>query len=137
MSDVDPEMCTMYEHEPHLHKHFPSHMIQLPQLTKMMFHYTGIQCSRMILSQIAIPALKKVALCYLDNVTTLLNHLKQQSLTSLPLQHLRIEVSFFGELELVRLLTQTSSLTMLELEDASSSLIKVRVISLWRIFLDN
>ncbi|KAF8463554.1 hypothetical protein DFH94DRAFT_616711, partial [Russula ochroleuca] len=76
------------------------------------------------LSQIAIPALKKVALCYLDNVTTLLNHLKQQSLTSLPLQHLRIKVSFFGELELVRLLTQTSSLTMLELEDASSSLIK-------------
>ena len=38
--------------------------------------------------------------------------------------------SFFGELELVKLLTRTSSLTMLELvdvEDASSSLIKVRV----------
>jgi hypothetical protein len=111
MSDVNPEMCTMYEHEPHLHKHFPSHMIQLPRLTKMMFHYAGIQHSWTILSQIAIPALEKVALCYLDNMTTLLNHLKQQLLTSLPLRHLRIEASFFGELELVRLLTWMSSLT--------------------------
>ncbi|KAF8476676.1 hypothetical protein DFH94DRAFT_634799 [Russula ochroleuca] len=89
-----------------------------------MFHYAGIQRSQTILSQITIPALEKVALCYLDNMMTLLNHLKQQSLMSLPLQHLRIEASFFGELELVRLLTQTSSLTTLELaevEDASST----------------
>lgn len=127
MSDVDPETCAMYEHEPHLDKRFPSHMIQLPRLTKMSFHYAGIQRTRTILSQIAFPALEKVALCYMDNVTTLLNHLKRQSLTSLPLQHLRIEASFFGELELVRLLSRTSSLTTLELvdvEDASSSLIK-------------
>jgi hypothetical protein len=140
MSDVDPETCTMYEHEPHLDKRFPSHMIQLPRLTKMTFHYAGIQRSRTILSQIAFPALEKVALCYLDNVTTLLNHLKRQSLTSLPLRHLRIEASFFGELELVRLLTRTSSLTTLELvdvEDASSSLIKVRMIPLRRIVSDN
>jgi hypothetical protein len=131
MSDVDPETCAMYEHEPHLDKRFPSHMIQLPRLTKMTFHYAGIQRTRTILSQIVFPALEKVALCYMDNVTTLLNHLKRQSLTSLPLHHLRIEASFFGELELVRLLTRTSSLTTLELvdvEDASSSLIKVRVI---------
>jgi hypothetical protein len=120
----------MYEHEPHLDKRFPSHMIQLPRLTKMTFHYAGIQRTRTILSQIAFPALEKVALCYMDNVTTLLNHLKRQSLTSLPLRQLRIEASFFGELELVRLLSRTSSLTTLELvdvEDASSSLIKVRV----------
>jgi hypothetical protein len=132
MSDVDPETCAMYEHEPHLDKRFPSHMIQLPRLTKMSFHYAGIQRTRTILSQIAFPALEKVALCYMDNVTTLLNHLKRQSLTSLPLQHLRIEASFFGELELVKLLTRTSSLTTLELvdvEDASSSLIKVRATS--------
>ncbi len=130
MSDVDPETCAMYEHEPHLDKRFPSHMIQLPRLTKMTFHYAGIQRTRTILSQITFPALEKVALCYMDNVTTLLNHLKRQSLTSLPLRHLRIEASFFGELELVRLLSRTSSLTTLELvdvEDASSSLIKVRV----------
>jgi hypothetical protein len=130
MSDVDPETCAMYEHEPHLDKRFPSHMIQLPRLTKMTFHYAGIQRTRTILSQIAFPAIEKVALCYMDNVTTLLNHLKRQSLTSLPLQHLRIEASFFGELELVRLLSRTSSLTTLELvdvEDASSSLIKVRM----------
>jgi F-box-like len=129
MSDVDPETCTMYEHEPHLENRFPSYMIQLPRLTKMTFHYAGIQRTRTILSQIAFPALEKVALCYMDNVTTLLNHLKRQSLTSLPLQHLRIEASFFGELELVRLLSRTSSLTTLELvdvEDASSSLIRVR-----------
>ena len=129
MSDVDPETCAMYEHEPHLDKRFPSHMIQLPRLTKMTFHYAGIQRTRTILSQLAFPALEKVAFCYMDNVTSLLNHLKRQSLTSLPLHHLRIEASFFGELELVKLLTRTSSLTTLELvdvEDASSSLIKVR-----------
>lgn len=130
MSDVDPETCAMYEHEPHLDKRFPSHMIQLPRLTKMTFHYAGIQRTRTILSQLAFPALEKVAFCYMDNVTSLLNHLKRQSLTSLPLHHLRIEASFFGELELVKLLTRTSSLTTLELvdvEDASSSLIKVRM----------
>ncbi|KAI0304274.1 hypothetical protein B0F90DRAFT_1704155 [Multifurca ochricompacta] len=127
MSDVDPETCTIYEHEAHLDKRFPSQMIQLPRLTKMTFHYSGIQRTRTILSQIAFPALEKVALCYMDNVTTLLNHLKRQSLTSLPLRYLRIEASFFGELELVKLLSRTSSLTTLELvdvEDASSSLIK-------------
>ena len=128
MSDVDPETCTMYEHDPHLDKRLPSHMIQLPRLVKMTFHYSGIQRTRTILSQIAFPALEKVALCYMDNVTSLLNHLKRQSLTSLPLRHLRIEASFFGELELVKLLSRTSSLTTLELvdvEDASSSLIRV------------
>jgi hypothetical protein len=132
MSDIDSEKC---EHEPHLDKRFPSHMIQLPRLTKMTFHYAGIQRARTILSQLVFPALEMVALCYMDNVTSLLNHLKRQSLTSLPLRHLRIEQSFFGELELVGLLTRTSSLTTLELvdvEDASSSLIKVRVIQLLR-----
>ena len=130
MSDVDPETCTMYEHESYLDKSFPSHMIQLPRLVKMTFHYSGIQRTRTILSQITFPALEKVALCYMDNVTSLLNHLKRQSLTSLPLRHLRIEASFFGELELVKLLSRTSSLTTLELvdvEDASSSLIRVRL----------
>jgi hypothetical protein len=66
----------------------------------------------------------------MDNTTTLLNHLKRQSLTLLPLQHLRIEASFFGELELVRLPSWTSSLTTLglvDVEDAFSSLIKVCV----------
>jgi hypothetical protein len=126
LSDIDSEKC---EHEPHLDKRFPSHMIQLPRLTKMTLHYAGIQRARTILSQLAFPALEMVAFCYMDNVTSLLNHLKRQSLTSLPLRHLRIEQSFFGELELVGLLTRTSSLTTLELvdvEDASSSLIKVR-----------
>jgi hypothetical protein len=119
----------MYEHEPHHDKRFPSHMIQLPRLTKMTFHYAGIQRTRTIFSQLAFPALEKVAFCYMDNVTSLLNHLMRQSLTSLPLQQLRIEASFFGELELIKLLTRTPSLTTLELvdvEDASSSLIKVR-----------
>jgi hypothetical protein len=129
MSDVDPETCAMYEHEPHHDKRFPSHMIQLSRLTKMTFHYAGIQRTRTIFSQLAFPALEKVAFCYMDNVTSLLNHLMRQSLTSLPLQQLRIEASFFGELELIKLLTRTPSLTTLDLvdvEDASSSLIKVR-----------
>ena len=60
-----------------------------------------------------------------------------KSLTSLPLQHLRIEASFFGELVLVRLLSRTSSLTTLKLVDMedASSLVKVRVtFLLWGIF---
>ncbi|KAN0105380.1 hypothetical protein V8E52_011089 [Russula decolorans] len=84
-------------------------------------------CPRLDLPACTSNSCATLALCYMDNTTTLLNHLKRQSLTLLPLQHLRIEASFFGELELVRLPSWTSSLTMLglvDVEDAFSSLIK-------------
>jgi hypothetical protein len=84
-------------------------------------------CPRLDLPACTSNSCATLALCYMDNTTTLLNHLKRQSLTLLPLQHLRIEASFFGELELVRLPSWTSSLTTLglvDVEDASSSLIK-------------
>ncbi|KAI0061401.1 hypothetical protein BV25DRAFT_1805627 [Artomyces pyxidatus] len=127
MSDVDPESCLMYDHEPHHDKRYPSHIIHLPRLTKATFYYAGIQRTRTILSQVSFPALENVELCYMDNVTPVLHHLKRQSLTSLPLRHLRIEASFFNEPEFVKLLSRIPSLTTLELvdvEDASSNLLK-------------
>ncbi|KAI0052708.1 hypothetical protein FA95DRAFT_1257354 [Auriscalpium vulgare] len=127
MSDVDPETCLMYDHEPHHDKRYPTHIIHLPRLVKASFYYAGIQRTRTILSQLTFPALEKIELCYMDNVTPVLHHLKRQSLTSLPLRHLRVEASFFNELELVKFLGRVSSLTTLELvdvEDASSNLLK-------------
>ncbi|KAA1469883.1 hypothetical protein DENSPDRAFT_773527 [Dentipellis sp. KUC8613] len=127
MSDVDAETCSAYDPEHHHDKRYPSHTIHLPRLTKASFYYAGIHRTRTILSQLLFPALERMDLCYMDNVTPVLHHLKRQSLTSLPLRHLRIEASFFNELELVKLLGRISSLTTLELvdvEDASSNLLK-------------
>ncbi|TFY80926.1 hypothetical protein EWM64_g3087 [Hericium alpestre] len=129
MSDVDADSCSMYDAEPHRDKRYPSHIIHLPRLVRASFYYAGIHRTRTIFSQLSFPALEKLELCYMDDVTTVLNHLKRQSLTSLPLRHLRIEASFFNEFELVKLLGRTLSLATLELvdvEDASSNLLKVR-----------
>lgn len=127
MSDVDAETCQAYDHEPTSDKRYSSRTILLQRLTKISFYYAGINRTRAILSQLSFPALEKVELCYMDDVTSLLSHLKRQSLTSLPLRRLRIETSLFSELELAKLLGRVSSLLTLELidvEDASSSLLK-------------
>jgi hypothetical protein len=84
--------------------------------------------TRTILNQLTFPALQTLELCYLDDLTPLLDRLKQQSLTSFPLRHLRIESSFFNELKFVSLLGRLPSLMSLELvdcEDASSHFLKV------------
>lgn len=104
-------------------------MIDLPRLTKAAFYYAGTLRTRTILSLISCPALEEVDLCFLDNVTPMIEHLYRQSLTRLALRKLRIESSFFSELKLCKFLRHVPSLVTLELvdvEDASTSLLKVR-----------
>ncbi|KAF9221025.1 hypothetical protein BS17DRAFT_803829 [Gyrodon lividus] len=123
MSDVDPEASIPLEQE-----FIATKVVKLPRLTKASFSYAGNMRVRMLLSQISFPALESLDFCYLDNLTPVLEHLRQQSLTSLPLRHLRIESSFFNEPKFVTLLKRFMSLTTLELidiEDVSGFLLKV------------
>lgn len=123
MSDADPEASAHSEPEPVSNK-----VVKLPRLVKASFYYTGNMRVRMLLGQISFPALESLEFCYLDNLTPILEYLRQQSLTSLPLRHLRIESSFFNEPKFVTLLKRLMSLTTLELidiEDVSSFLLKV------------
>ncbi|KAF9242537.1 hypothetical protein BU15DRAFT_43875 [Melanogaster broomeanus] len=122
MSDVDPEASIPLEQE-----FTATKVVKLPRLTKASFYYTGNMRVRMLLGQISFPALESLDFCYLDNLTPVLEHLRQQSLTSLPLRHLRIETSFFNESKFVTLLKRLTSLTTLELvdiEDVSCFLLK-------------
>lgn len=102
--------------------------VYLPRLVKASFYYAGIMRTRMILNHLSFPSLQTLELCYLDDLTPLLERLKQQSLTSFPLRYLRIESSFFNELKFIGLLSRLPSLASLELvdcEDASSHFLKV------------
>ncbi|KAN0087563.1 hypothetical protein V8E55_006184 [Tylopilus felleus] len=122
MSDADPDACVHSEPE-----FTPNKVVKLPRLVKASFYYTGNMRVRMLLSQLSFPALESLEFCYLDNLTPILEYLRQQSLTSLPLRHLRIESSFFNEPKFVTLLRRLMSLTTLELidiEDVSSFLLK-------------
>ena len=134
MSDVDPESCTTLTPEvPEqddyvLARVSDTRAIQLPKLRKASFYYSGNLRTRTILSLLAFPALERIELCYLDNVSPMLEALRKQSLTVLPLRHLRIESCFLNELRFARLLQRLSSLTSLELvdvEDATSNLMRV------------
>ncbi|KAL6304393.1 hypothetical protein BKA93DRAFT_733263 [Sparassis latifolia] len=135
MSDVDPDSCATFDTDPPEHDGVPeqlvrvsdSRTIQLPRLVKASFYYSGVVRTRTILSMLSFPALQRIELCFLDNVSPVVEHLRRQSLTSLPLHHIRIEASFFNELKLVRLLRRLPALITLELvdvEDASSNLMK-------------
>ena len=84
--------------------------------------------TRAVLSLLSFPALESIELCYLDNVSPMLEAIRKQSLTVLPLRHLRIESCFFNELRFARLLPRLSALTSLELvdvEDVTSNLMRV------------
>lgn len=125
MSDTDPDTITSQDQEFHVTK-----SVKLPRLTKASFHYCGNIRTRLLLGQITFPALESLDLSYLDNLNTIIEHLRQQSLISLPLRHLRIESSFFSELKFVNLLKRLMSLKTLELvdvEDVSCFLLKVMV----------
>jgi len=101
-------------------------VVRLPRLSKVSFYYSGIVFTRQIMSQITFSNLESLEMCYLENVTPILQLLYNQALTRLPLQSLRIESCFFNEPKLVTLLRKLPSLTKLELvdvEDASSSLL--------------
>ena len=123
MSDVEPDACFTSEEEIDLPK-----VLQLRRLVKASFYYAGVTRTRMLLGQISFPALETLEFCYLDNLTPILQHLRTQSLTSLPLRFLRIETCFFNEFKFVKLLGRLPSLVTLELvdvDDASSNLLKV------------
>lgn len=133
MSDVEADRCVTSEVFPDSAvsstRSSDNKVIHLPRLTKLSFYYAGIFRTQAIMHVLALPALERVELCFLDDVSPVIEHLRRQSLTSLPLKHLRIESSFFSELKLVRLLHRIPSLTALELvdvEDASPHLFKVR-----------
>lgn len=136
MSDVDPDPCAKLDFDSSEHDDFTEKLvrvgdartIQLPRLKRASFYYSGILRTRTILSLLSFPALERIDLCFLDNVAPVVEHLRRQSLTSLPLRHLRIESSFFNEIKLVRLLRRLPALTSLELvdiEDVSSNLMRV------------
>lgn len=109
---------------------YSSQIVHLPRLTRLSLYYAGIHRARSILSQVVLSSLERLELCYMDNVTPILKHLKRQSsFTSSPLRHLKIEVSLYSEMDLVGFLCRTSSLVSLELvdvEDSTSKLLRVR-----------
>lgn len=103
-------------------------VIQLPRLVKASFYYAGTMRVRALLEHLSFPALETLELCYLDDLSPLLERMKQQSLTSFPLRCLRIESSFFNELKLANLLARLPSLTSLQFvdcEDVTSNFLKV------------
>ncbi|KAM5533146.1 hypothetical protein V8D89_013194 [Ganoderma adspersum] len=133
MSDVDPDNCTTSISEPSEHDDYvlarasDTRPISLPRLRKASFYYSGNLRTRTVLTLLSFPALERIELCYLDNVSPMLEALRRQSLTVLPLRHLRIESCFFNELRFARLLPRLPALTSLELvdvEDVTSNLMR-------------
>jgi len=134
ISDVDAGMCTFEPDMPEydeaserLLRINDTRTITLPRLVKASFYYSGTLRTRTILRLLSCPALEHVDLCFLDNVSPMIEYLRRQSLTRLPLRHLRIEGCFLSELKLSRFLQRVPSLASLELvdvEDISSNLFK-------------
>lgn len=135
MSDIDVGSCQDFEVDSAEYDELceryaratDTRTIHLPRLKKLSFYYSGTLRSRVVLGLLSCPALESIDLCFLDNVSPMIEHLRRQSLTKLPLRRLRIESSFFSELKLVRFLRRMPSLTTLELvdvEDASPSFLK-------------
>ncbi|KAJ7095806.1 hypothetical protein B0H15DRAFT_774244 [Mycena belliarum] len=126
LSDVDCAPCFSSSDDfdlPTLSK-----IVHLPRLRKASFYYAGIALTQQLMAQFTFPNLESLELCYLENVTPVLQLVYTQALTRLPLRHLRIESCLFNELKLVNLLRRLSSLVKLELvdvEDASSGLLRV------------
>ena len=122
----------------------------LRRLRHLSFYYSGVVRTCTLLHRTALPALERLELSFLDNITACLKHLRQQAAShdhdyapeykfgqssetaQFPLKSLRIEASLFNELKLMRLLRRLPTLERLELvdvEDVSSNLLKVRVLS--------
>ncbi|KAJ7134701.1 hypothetical protein C8R44DRAFT_609913 [Mycena epipterygia] len=125
LSDVDCAPCFQHSEDydfPQLTK-----IVHLPRLKRASFYYAGIALTQQLMAQFTFPNLESLELCYLENVTPVLQLVYTQALTRLPLRHLRIESSLFNELKLVNLLRRLPSLVTLELvdvEDASSGLLR-------------
>jgi hypothetical protein len=104
-------------------------LIRLPHLTKISLYYSGFNRTLSVLDRISFPALERIDIGYLDDAGQFFDILHRQSLTALPLRHLRMESVYFKEAKLVRLLQRLPNLHTLELvdaEDLSIELVKVR-----------
>ncbi|KAJ7761597.1 hypothetical protein DFH07DRAFT_422569 [Mycena maculata] len=102
-------------------------VVHLPRLKRASFYYAGIALTQQLMAQFTFPNLESLELCYLENVTPILHLVYTQALTRLPLRRLRIESSLFNEMKLMNLLRRLPSLVTLELvdvEDASSGLLR-------------
>ncbi|OJT13829.1 hypothetical protein TRAPUB_9599 [Trametes pubescens] len=124
MSDVDPESCAPLVSESSTEQDdyamarvSDTRTIHLPRLRRASFYYSGNLRTRTVFSLLSFPALERIELCYLDNVSPILESLRKQSLTVLPLRHLRIESCFLNELRFARLLPRLPALNSLELVD--------------------
>ncbi|KAK7056878.1 hypothetical protein VNI00_002595 [Paramarasmius palmivorus] len=124
MSDVDSDPCYPIS-RPRASEDFDppaiTKIIRLPRLSKVSFHSSGLVFTRQIMSQLALPNLESLEICWLGNVTHILQLLYEQALTRLPLKHLRIESGVFSENQLVRLLRRVPSLKSLELVDTEDA----------------
>ena len=104
-------------------------LIHLPRLTRISLYYSGSNRTLSVLDRISFPALERIDIGYLDDAGPFFDVLHRQSLSTLPLQHLRVESVYFCEAKLVRLLQRLPDLHTLELvdvEDLSSDVLKVR-----------
>ncbi|KAJ7212035.1 hypothetical protein GGX14DRAFT_564526 [Mycena pura] len=124
LSDVDCAPC------PHSEDFdFPvlTKVAHLPRLKRASFYYAGIALTRQLMAQFTFPNLESLELCYLENVTPVLQVVYTQALTCLPLRRLRIESCLYNEQKLLAVLRRLPSLVTLELadvEDASSGLLR-------------
>ncbi|KAF8578076.1 hypothetical protein K439DRAFT_1363173 [Ramaria rubella] len=103
--------------------------IVLRHLRHLTFYYSGVTRTCAVLHRTVLPALERLELSFLDNITACLKHLKDQAsaIAHFPLKSLKIEASFFNELKFMRLLRRLPTLEKLELvdvEDVSSNLLK-------------
>ncbi|KAJ7459926.1 hypothetical protein FB451DRAFT_565931 [Mycena latifolia] len=125
LSDVECAPC--FSHSEEFDLPVLTKIVHLPRLRRASFYYAGIGLTQQLMAQFTFPNLESLELCYLENVTPVLQLVYTQALTRLPLRHLRIESSLFNELKLVNLLRRLPSLVKLELvdvEDASSGLLR-------------
>ncbi|KAK7048431.1 F-box domain-containing protein [Favolaschia claudopus] len=125
LTDTDCAPCFFDSNAPD----FPqlTKIVHLPRLKKASFYYAGIALTHQLMAQFAFPNLEVLELCYLENITPVLQLVYTQALTRLPLRRLRLETVVFNELKFVNLLRRLPSLVTLELvdcEDASSGLLR-------------
>ncbi|KAG6890839.1 hypothetical protein C0995_003272 [Termitomyces sp. Mi166 len=118
ISSVDSDTCRSDDFAP------PplSKLIQLRRLTRISFYYSGVGLTRQIMAHIAFPNLESLEMCYLENVTPVLQLLCSQASTRLPLLYLRIESCLFNEMKFVNFLRRVPSLVSLELIDIDDTL---------------
>ncbi|EAU86054.1 hypothetical protein CC1G_07133 [Coprinopsis cinerea okayama7 len=115
LSDVDSNPCYSGCGDQEASLVTAQKTIHLPRLTKASFYYAGI--ARQIMTCISCPNLEWLELCYLENVSNVIQVLYSQALTKLPLRYLRIEMCLFNEIKFIEFLRRAQSLITLELVD--------------------